>query len=97
MVEATLRPWKLVYNGDVLEDIVGSNGKSIAELSIEESSANARLIVKAVNCHDEMVEICDRLVCDLILTGKTLTETEMLLLEKAKQALKKVESEGLHE
>lgn len=62
---ATKRPWK--YNES--DNVIYSDDKSplieIVPISkyvgIEERKANARLIVKAVNCHDELVEALKQL------------------------------------
>lgn len=101
--QSTPRPWRIESNvlypnrliytefGSVavVHEVLHPHDKRSSGEIQEEAETNTRLIVKAVNCHDDLVEICDRLVCYLTLTGKTLTETESLLLNKAKKALSK--------
>ena len=63
--EATKRPWCV---GDRKWEIFGEN-RLIVETSASSSSvehtANAALIVRAVNAHDALVAACERLVEDV--------------------------------
>ena len=65
--QATPRPWKFIQDrhksGQVINAIsTGESNRWIArmclnpEVSFEQEKANAELIVRAVNCHDELVQ-----------------------------------------
>lgn len=67
MSRATPRPWKVDqrYKADVLD----SNGKDIFKVFLpnyreeqSENFANAELIVRAVNCHEELVDKLELIV-----------------------------------
>lgn len=60
-------PWKF---GNYGSDIVDANGNMVVccwqSQIAEDNFANAELVLRAVNCHDELVEACKRLlaVCE---------------------------------
>lgn len=63
MSKATPRPWSLGENANGSPLILGANLRGICPVisshGLNERQANAELIVRAVNCHDELVEACE--------------------------------------
>jgi hypothetical protein len=98
----TKRPWSYRSEKDNRTIIIGAN-KIIAEVvGYDESEANARLIVKAVNCHDELVEACQKTLNWLNSLNAGLPEDDPILVMQReyhapyknvlKQALAKAEA-----
>jgi hypothetical protein len=83
--EATKRPWPQPEYDNY------GNGSFYEWWEIEEVGkipleANALLIVKAVNCHDELVEALKSL-CDILPLDFTHTPDCLKIYQKAQQAL----------
>lgn len=61
--QATSKPWQIGI--DIVNHIYDANSDKLIcicntqGIAVREVEANARLIVKAVNCHDELVDILD--------------------------------------
>lgn len=58
--QATPRPWKSI--GRDIETVTGDPVASTYGLNDSEEKANAKIIVKAVNCHDELVEALNGMI-----------------------------------
>lgn len=84
MSKHTLIPWEVVRmeNGDINVSTFASDGVSdICYMNKGlEHDANANLIVKAVNCHKELLDVC-KTVNDLIEDGQETSSNIQLLLE----------------
>lgn len=96
MTQATKRPWKVFQEDTIINDDGVYVGR--CDWSPTPDKANARLIVKAVNNHDKLVEAL--IESQVLLTCLTqqgwnagVTKEAKELLPKIKQALK--ESEGI--
>lgn len=103
MIQATNRPWAISMGSKTTicrpADLPQNQRCIIAEMrtnvmglpiSIEEAEANAKLIIKAVNYHDELVEALKGAVRAIeYLSGTT---KHSILYNTAKQALAEVES-----
>lgn len=88
-------PWSLKYDDAILDAILNAildaNGKDITSHSIQNCEANARLIVKAVNCHNELVEVLKQI--NRWLNGERFKDTYPVHCHRAiEQALTKVQS-----
>jgi hypothetical protein len=84
MSKATPRPWSIsrgVFATD-FDVVTNNNGKEIFRTH---NNADAELIVRAVNCHDELVEKLD-LVFYALNNGLQLTEPDSVenLLKRAR-------------
>ncbi len=97
----TKRPW-MIDKDFIYANRGGTYGEVIASTNgyYGDNLANAKFIVKAVNCHDELVEACKSLVefaDNLKENGEpTEEETEAFgdVYIKCQQALAKAESEN---
>jgi len=98
----TKRPWsistekqamyrRMIMQGDSCVAVTSISPDNFRGISIAEGEANARLIVKAVNCHDELVEALKAIVDD-IEENHLKTYSRGDLLYKAQQALKQAEA-----
>ncbi len=101
--KATTRPWKL---GDITQvtDIEDSSGELVCSVesakNIHEESANAELIVRAVNCHDELIKRFESLIEDQENYLRRITDqddgdyyTKKSELEKDRKLLKRAKGE----
>lgn len=95
MSKATPRPWKL--DVEEFKNIrIASGGYIKVNLPLyvnkqvdEETKANAELIVRAVNCHDELVKYLEEFICDTQSKIKVVYEDSYVkglkdLLQRAK-------------
>lgn len=94
MTQATKRPWKFqpAYRAKLSPRIISEDKerKEICYFNLD-GSANAKLIVKAVNCHDELIEALKGTVRAIeYLSGTT---KHSILYNNAKQALSKAQEE----
>lgn len=93
--QATKRPWIVSDNKFEITEIDNDSiicATDFIDIPKKIYKANARLIVKAVNCHDELVEALKGVVRAIeYLNGTT---KHSILYNNAKQALSKTESES---
>ena len=86
---ATPRPWRMTQTSMPSQLLLqGGELKDGNSFSIQMSKENAGLIVKAVNCHDELVQALKE--ADAVLTNQDGRVKEII-----KQALSKAESEPI--
>lgn len=90
--------WKVKQDGGALKRRIVCNNIDVADcyssasgLSQEEAEANARLIVKAVNMHDELVRHLKRCIEALELIGGETGQSMPLTVADAKSLLKQAE------
>lgn len=57
--ETTPRPWHTVPWKHSIISLVGSDDTVLGDLASTHSAADAELIVRAVNAHDELVSACE--------------------------------------
>jgi hypothetical protein len=94
--QTTKRPWKIeILQGCNLSNqitksvCINIEGGSKIALLEENKEANAYLIVKAVNCHDKLVEALKNLI-EACNWDTSMKDSDSL--DKAKQALKESEA-----
>lgn len=104
--QATKRPWSI--DGFDLASIIVKNPSENGwlkvvdcngEFPINENLANAHLIVKAVNCHNELVEALKMAVCYLNeeiqgVIDEDIKNQCLLVINKIEHALQQAESEA---
>lgn len=92
----TPRPWKIDDNPQLPLGIIqdDEDGYGIAEFAYDHAKdrANAELIVRAVNCHDELIEAVSRFL-DHALNGKEQTRLSVNDLTRFNNLLKRAKGE----
>lgn len=100
--QPTKRPWHITKIGNIRSsNDIGIANMDYFEKSVEEYKANSELIIKAVNCHDELVEALKELNrssgkgcwCEMAI-GNPMVKDHSKGCLMAKQALKRAEEAG---